>query len=43
MHWMHGEMLSHHPRLTLHTDLEASKFDVKRGTQTIFKREQMDG
>ena len=42
MHWMHGEMLSHHPRLTLHTDLESSKFDVKRGTQTIFKREQMD-
>ncbi len=39
MHWMHDEMIRHHPRLTLHTDLEASKFDVKRGTQTIFKRE----
>ncbi|HEY9079439.1 FAD-dependent thymidylate synthase [Magnetovibrio sp.] len=42
MHWMHAEMIKHHPRLTLHTDLQASKFDVKRGTQTIVKREQMD-
>jgi len=42
MHWMHGEMIAHHPHLTLHTDLETSKFDVKRGTQTIFKRDQVD-
>jgi len=42
MHWMHGEMRERHPHLTLHTDLEASKFDVKRGTQTIVKREHMD-
>lgn len=39
MHWMHHEMAKHHPQLTLHTDLETSKFDVKRGTQTITKRE----
>jgi len=42
MHWMHAEMVHHHPRLALHTDLEMSKFDVKRGTQTIFKRDQME-
>lgn len=42
MHWMHEEMVKRHPHLTLHTDLKASKFDVKRGTQTIFTREQMD-
>jgi len=42
MHWMHREMVAHHPKLTLHTDLEPSKFDVKRGTQTITKREQME-
>ncbi|OEJ67832.1 FAD-dependent thymidylate synthase [Magnetovibrio blakemorei] len=38
MHWMDGEMRKRHPELTLHTDLEPSKFDVKRGTQTITKR-----
>ncbi|MBL4614961.1 MAG: FAD-dependent thymidylate synthase [Magnetovibrio sp.] len=37
MHWMHHEMVKQHPHLTLHTDLETSKFDVKRGTQTITK------
>jgi len=42
MHWMHREMVSHHPRLTLHTDLKSSRFDTKRGTQTIFKREQFE-
>lgn len=40
MHWMHGEMTNRHPRLTLHTDLEPSRFDTKRGEQTIFKREE---
>lgn len=38
MHWMDGELRKRHPSLTLHTDLEPSKFDVKRGTQTITKR-----
>jgi thymidylate synthase ThyX len=42
MHWMHFEMVDRHPRLTLHTDLAASKFDTKRGTQTIVKREELD-
>ncbi|HEY9163260.1 MAG TPA: hypothetical protein VIN57_01525, partial [Magnetovibrio sp.] len=42
MHWMHREMVAQHPRLTLHTDLAPSKFDTKRGTQTIFKREEID-
>ena len=40
MHWMHDEMVTRHPELALHTDLEPCKFDVKRGTQTIFKREE---
>lgn len=40
-HWMHREMLAHHPHLTLHTDLAPSAFDVKRGTQTIFKRDEV--
>lgn len=42
MHWMHREMVAHHPRLTLHTDLAPSKFDVKRGAQTIVKRNEVD-
>ncbi len=41
-HWMHAEMTARHPRLTLHTDLEPCKFDVKRGTQTIVKREEVE-
>jgi len=40
-HWMHAEMVRHHPRLTLHTDLEPSQFDIKRGTQTIVKRSEL--
>ena len=43
MHWMHDELTRQHPKLALHTDLQASKFDVKRGTQTIFKRTEADG
>jgi len=42
MHWMHAEMVNHHPKLTLHTDLDVSRFDTKRGTQTIFKREEFE-
>ncbi|PHS76794.1 MAG: hypothetical protein COB59_10480 [Rhodospirillaceae bacterium] len=38
MHWMDAKMKKLHPQLTLHTDLEPSKFDIKRGTQTITKR-----
>ncbi|MBF0247291.1 MAG: FAD-dependent thymidylate synthase [Alphaproteobacteria bacterium] len=41
MHRMHGEMTRLHPRLTLHTDLEPSTFDVKRGQQTIMKRGEL--
>lgn len=41
-HWMHQEMVRHHPRLTLHTDLAPSQFDIKRGTQTIVKREEIN-
>lgn len=40
MHWMHDELSARHPRLTLHTDLAPSRFDVKRGTQTILKRDE---
>lgn len=43
MHWMHQEMVRHHPRLTLHTDLAPSQFDIKRGTQTIIKRAELNG
>jgi len=39
MHWMHQEMVHRHPRLTLHTDLHPSRFETKRGMQTIFKRD----
>jgi len=39
MHWMHRALQDHHPELSLHTDLAESKFDVKRGIQTIFKRD----
>lgn len=42
MHWMHKEMVQRHPRLTLHTDLDASKFDTLRGSQTIFKRDEFE-
>ena len=42
MHWMHHEMVQRHPHLTLHTDLAPSKFDIKRGTQTIFKRDEFN-
>lgn len=42
MHWMHSELVARHPRLTLHTDLAASQFDTKRGTQTIVKREELE-
>lgn len=42
MHWMHAEMIQRHPRLALHTDLEPDRFDTKRGTQTIFKREELE-
>lgn len=42
MHWMHGEMARHHPKLALHTDLEPSRFDTKRGGQTIFKRGEFE-
>ncbi|MCR4379389.1 MAG: FAD-dependent thymidylate synthase [Rhodospirillales bacterium] len=42
MHWMHAEMVAHHPRLALHTDLAPSQFDTKRGTQTIIKREELE-
>ncbi len=41
MHWMHGEMVARHPRLSLHTDVRASRFDTRRGTQTIFKRSEL--
>jgi len=41
-HWMHREMVGHHPHLTLHTDLAPSQFDTKRGTQTIIKREELE-
>lgn len=42
MHWMHGELKARHPKLALYTDLEPSRFDLKRGTQTIVKRDDAD-
>lgn len=41
-HWMHREMRARHPHLALHTDLAPSEFDIKRGTQTITKREELE-